>query len=116
MNALRKAVVIAGLAGVAAVLPVAGASAEPAAGPAQVTAMPADVITTCGKGFSGYMRRAGKDALCLKPGTRTWTGFKAFECRGKLTLHFKDGTRINCGGTGVNFPDHGGVVKTVAYA
>ncbi|SFB59742.1 hypothetical protein SAMN05216266_12447 [Amycolatopsis marina] len=45
-----------------------------------------DIIKTCGNKYSGYIRRLGKDALCLRPGTRT----------------------------GANFPYYGGVVKTVA--
>ncbi|AXB45107.1 hypothetical protein [Amycolatopsis albispora] len=73
---------------------------------------PSDVIRTCGDGYAGYIRRFGKDALCLKPGTRTWGGFEAFECGGKVTVYFKDGSKIGCP---TNFPSHGGVVKTVAY-
>ncbi|MEU6643774.1 hypothetical protein ABZ863_14645 [Saccharomonospora sp. NPDC046836] len=111
MRTLRKAVLIAGIAATAAVLPVTAATAEPVAAP--VAAASSDIIKTCGNGYSGYIRRAGKDALCLQRGTRTWGGFKAFECKGNITVYFKGGQRVECGG-GVNFPYYGGVVKTVA--
>ncbi|PRX48977.1 hypothetical protein B0I33_1039 [Prauserella shujinwangii] len=110
MRALRKAVTLAGVALTLAVVPVTAAGAEPVAAPSGAES---DIIKTCGKGYVGYLRRFGKDALCLKPGTRTWNGFKAFECQGKVTVYFKEGQKIHCGG-GVNFPHYGGVVKTVA--
>lgn len=108
-----RTLLLTAVAATAVALP-ATASATP--GPAAAPAAPvtaSDIITTCGQGYSGYIRRFGKDALCLKPGTRTWTGFTAFECKGAITVHFKNGTKLDCG-SGVDFPDNGGIVKTVA--
>lgn len=120
MRSITRAATIAGLTLATAVLPFTATAATTAAQSQQAVTAPAgqvavaDIIKTCGKGYSGYIRRPGKDALCLRPGTRTWGGFKAFECRGKLTVYFKEGQKVECGGYGVNFPDYGGVVKTVA--
>ncbi|GAA3814672.1 MULTISPECIES: hypothetical protein [Amycolatopsis] len=101
-----RTLLIAAVAATAAALPVPASAT-----PAPVTG--SDIITTCGQGYSGYIRRFGKDALCLQPGTRTWAGFKAFECKGAITVYFKNGTKLECGG-GIDFPDNGGIVKTVA--
>ncbi|PXY32361.1 hypothetical protein [Prauserella muralis] len=111
MRTLSRAVLLAAVAATTAVLPATAATAAPA-GPSGTSGDP-EIIKTCGKGYSGYIRRFGKDALCLQPGTRTWSGFKAFECKGNITVYFKEGQRVECGG-GVNFPYYGGVVKTVA--
>ena len=108
MRAFAKAAAVIGIAATALSVPVAASAAEQGATAAQA---PNDVIRTCGDGYAGYIRRFGKDALCLKPGTRTWGGFEAFECGGKVTVYFKDGSKIGCP---TNFPAHGGVVKTVA--
>ncbi|SFP36826.1 hypothetical protein SAMN05421810_102379 [Amycolatopsis arida] len=111
MRTFAKIVVTAGVALAAGVLPVTAASAQP-----QAAAAPVDLVTKhCGKNtnYVGYIRRPGKDALCLRPGTRTWGGFEIFECAGKVTVYFKDGTKFYCG-AGVNFPKYGGLVKTVA--
>lgn len=105
MRKFTQTMLIAGIAVFG--LPVAATAAPASAAPVAA----ADVITTCGAGYVGYLRRFGKDAICLKPGTRTWGGFEAFECGGKVTVYFKNGKHVGCPS---NFPAHGGVVKTVA--
>ncbi|OXM73697.1 MULTISPECIES: hypothetical protein [Amycolatopsis] len=105
-----RTLLLAAIATTAAALP-ATASATPA--PTSAVVADQDIITTCGPGYSGYIRRPGKDALCLQPGTRTWTGFQAFECKGNITVYFKNGKHVECGG-GIDFEYNGGVVKTVA--
>lgn len=118
MRSITRAATVAGLTFATVVLPFTATAAtaqqqQAMAAPAAEVAV-SDIIKTCGKGYSGYIRRFGKDALCLRPGTRTWGGFKAFECVGSITVYFKEGQKIECAPTGVNFPYYGGVVKTVA--
>jgi hypothetical protein len=84
---------------VTALQPLSAASAQPVhAAPAASSATAEGPITTCEAGYHGWIRRAGKDAICLKPGTHTWD-VKVFECAGDLTLFFKNGKQVYCGGS-----------------
>ncbi|WP_245192188.1 hypothetical protein [Amycolatopsis azurea] len=111
-ESMRPYVKVAALAGATltvALLPVTAAQAAPA------PASGSDPIITCESGYHGWMRRAGKDAICLKPGTRTWD-VKVFECAGDLTVHFKNGEKAYCGGNmkiGLDLAVQSTVVKTV---
>lgn len=113
MRSLTRVPTFAGVALTIAAAPAVTATAE-------TTALPAtgqsNIDKTCGEGYAGYLRRPGKDALCLRAGTRTWSGFRAFECRGNLIVYFEDGEKVVCNPQfGVNFGFHGGVVKTVVH-
>ncbi|NIH79060.1 hypothetical protein [Amycolatopsis viridis] len=110
MRTLLLAAIAATAAATAAALPAAAAASPASAAP---VAAGKDIITTCGPGYSGYIRRPAKDALCLRPGTRNWNSFQAFECRGNLTVYFANGKQVECG-AGIDFDFNGGVVKTVA--
>lgn len=61
----------------------------------------------------GYFKRANKDAICLRPGTRTWSGMAIYECAGKVVVHLEGSGKQNCG-LGLNFKKGSKVVKTVA--
>lgn len=61
----------------------------------------------------GYFKRARKDAICLRPGTRTWSGMTIYECAGKVVVHLEGSGKQNCG-IGLNFKKGVKVVKTVA--
>jgi hypothetical protein len=84
---------------VAALLPLSAASAQPVqAAPVAPSATAGGPIPPCEAGYHGWIRRAGKDAICLKPGTHTWD-VKVFVCAGDLTLFFKNGKQVYCGGS-----------------
>jgi hypothetical protein len=110
MRPYLKVAAVTGAALVAGLLPagVASASASVAG------TVASDPIITCESGYHGWMRRAGKDAICLKPGTRTWD-IRVFECAGDLTLYFKNGKHTYCGGSmkfGIDIAETSTVVKT----
>ncbi|WP_370968567.1 hypothetical protein [Amycolatopsis sp. cg9] len=105
---------------VAAVIGTALAAGLLSAGPASASArntpatVASDPITTCESGYHGWMRRAGKDAICLWPGERTWD-IRVFECAGDLTLYFENGKHAYCGGSmkfGIDIAETSNVVKT----
>lgn len=111
MRPYLKVAAVTGAALVAGLLPAGAASAAPA--PAAGTAA-SDPIITCESGYHGWMRRAGKDAICLWPGERTWD-IRVFECAGDLTLYFKNGKHAYCGGSmkfGIDIAETSNVVKT----
>ncbi|MFJ1760577.1 hypothetical protein ACIOD2_09695 [Amycolatopsis sp. NPDC088138] len=111
MRPYLKVAAVTGAALVAGLLPAGAASAAPA--PAS-RAIASDPIITCDSGYHGWMRRAGKDAICLWPGERTWD-IRVFECAGDLTLYFKDGKHAYCGGSmkfGIDIAETSNVVKT----
>ncbi|GAB3133928.1 hypothetical protein [Amycolatopsis sp. NPDC004378] len=110
MRPYLKASAVIGTALVAGLLPAGTASAS---APATAT-VASDPIITCESGYHGWMRRAGKDAICLWPGERTWD-VRVFECAGDLTLYFKNGRHVYCGGSmtiGLDIAETSDVVKT----
>lgn len=110
MRPYLKAAAVTGAALVAGLLPGGTASAS-APAPATVAS---DPIISCESGYHGWMRRAGKDAICLWPGERTWD-IRVFECAGDLTLYFENGKTAYCGGSmkfGIDIAETSNVVKT----
>jgi hypothetical protein len=110
MRAYLKVAAVTGAALVVGLLPAGTASAAPA--PTGTVA--SGPIISCESGYHGWMRRAGKDSICLKPGTRTWD-MRVFECAGDLTLYFKNGNHVYCGGSmkyGIDIAETADVVKT----
>jgi hypothetical protein len=111
MRPYLKVAAVTGAALVAGLLPAGAASAAPAP---SAGAVASDPIITCESGYHGWMRRAGKDAICLWPGERTWD-IRVFECAGDLTLYFKNGKHAYCGGSmkfGIDIAETSDVVKT----